>query len=106
MTEFLILIAGFLIGWFAMKGLVMFKVHRMLKSIAEEPVQQQQIKTVDISLVKMDHAVLAYDKKTQMFLGQGATREELTEILRKRFPNTNFMVNSNNLRETYNDTTK
>ena len=45
MTEFLILIAGFLIGWFAMKGLVMFKVRRMLKGIAEEPIPQQQIKT-------------------------------------------------------------
>ena len=106
MTEFLIFIVGFILGWLALRALVNYKMYRMLNSIAEEPIPQPQIKTVDINLVRMDHAVLAYDKKTQMFLGQGATREELTEILRKRFPNTNFMVNSNNLRETYNDTTK
>ena len=74
----------------------------MLDSITNAP--KPELKVVNINLVKMDHAVLAYDKATQMFLGQGTTKDELVSILRKRFPDTSFMVNSQNLRDTYNDT--
>ena len=74
----------------------------MLDSIANEPKPGPKI--VNINLIKMEHAVLAYDRDTQMFLGQGKTKQELIDILRTRFPNTNFMANSQNLKETYNET--
>lgn len=74
------------------------KMKHMLDSIANEP-HPPQIKIMNINLVRMDHAVLAYDSDTDMFLGQGTTKDELVELLRKRFPNTNFMAKSHNLKE-------
>ena len=95
-------ICGAIIGWALWQIAFYLKMKSMLDSIANAP--KPEIKTVDINLVRMDHAVLAYDKTTQMFLGQGKTKQELIDILRTRFPGTNFMVNSNNLRDIYNET--
>ena len=97
-------ICGAILGWALWQIAFYLKMKSMLDSIANAP--KPEIKTIDINLVRMDHAVLAYDKTTQMFLGQGTTKDELIAILRKRFPDTSFMVNSKNLREIYNDTTE
>jgi len=104
MNDFLIFILGFAIGWICLKALVMFKVKRILNSIANEPVQPLPVmtgktKVVNIDLVKMDHAVLAYDRDSNMFLAQGKTKEEITLILQKRFPGTSFMANPKNINE-------
>jgi len=104
MIYFILFILGIITGWVLWQIAFYLKMKRMLDSIANAP--KPELKVVNITLVRMDHAVLAYDKATQMFLGQGATKDELIDILRKRFPSTNFMVNSKNLREIYNDTTE
>ena len=102
MIYLILFILGAIVGWVTWQVLFQLKLKRMLNDIANSP--PPLIKTVDINLVRMDHAVLAYDKATQMFLGQGKTRQELIDILRTRFPGTNFMVNSKNLRDIYNET--
>ena len=103
MTYLVIFIVGAIVGWALWQIMFHLKMKSMLDSIANAP--KPELKVVNINLVKMDHAVLAYDRETQMFLGQGATKDELIAILRKRFPNTNFMANSQNLRDIY-DTTE
>ena len=102
MIYFILFILGLISGWVLWQIAFYLKMKRMLDSITNAP--KPELKVVNINLVKMDHAVLAYDKATQMFLGQGTTKDELVSILRKRFPDTSFMVNSQNLRDTYNDT--
>lgn len=104
MNAFLAFLLGAAIGWFALKAIIMLKVKRMLDSIANEPTQQlpvmsKPVKIVNIDLVRMDHAVLAYDRDSQQFLAQGQTKEEIVDILRKRFPDTSFMASPKNLKE-------
>jgi hypothetical protein len=93
----LTLAIGFVLGWFALRVLINLKMKRMLDSIVNTPTTEK--KTINLDFVKMDHAILAYNRDTQQFLAQGSTREEITALLLKRFPDTNFMANTQNLKE-------
>jgi hypothetical protein len=93
----LTLAIGFVLGWFALRALINLKMKRMLDSIVNTPTIEK--KTINLDFVKMDHAILAYNRDTQQFLAQGSTREEITALLLKRFPDTNFMANTKNLKE-------
>jgi hypothetical protein len=93
----LTLAIGFVLGWFALRVLINLKMKRMLDSIVNTPTTEK--KTIKLDFVKMDHAILAYNRDTQQFLAQGSTREEITALLLKRFPDTNFMANTQNLKE-------
>jgi len=93
----LTLAIGFVLGWFALRVLINLKMKRMLDSIVNTPTTEK--KTINLDFVKMDHAILAYNRDTQQFLAQGSTREEITALLLKRFPDTNFMANTKNLKE-------
>jgi hypothetical protein len=97
--SFLLFVIGFILGWMALRALVNFKMRRMLDSIANSPLPKEDAKVVNIDLVKMKHAIFAYDRETQMFLAQGNTKEEIVDILHKRFPGTSFMANSKNVEE-------
>jgi len=93
----LTLAVGFILGWFALRALINLKMKRMLDSIVNSPIPEK--KTINLDFVKMDHAILAYNRDTQQFLVQGSTREEITALLLKRFPDTSFMANTKNLEE-------
>jgi hypothetical protein len=93
----LTLAIGFVLGWFALRVLINLKMKRMLDSIVNTPTTEK--KTINLDFVKMDHAILAYNRDTQQFLAQGSSREEITALLLKRFPDTNFMANTKNLKE-------
>ena len=93
----LTLAIGFVLGWFALRVLINLKMKRMLDSIINTPTTEK--KTINLDFVKMDHAILAYNRDTQQFLAQGSSREEITALLLKRFPDTNFMANTKNLKE-------
>jgi hypothetical protein len=90
-------VIGFILGWVALRALINRKMRRMLDSIANEPLPEK--KTINLDFVKMEHAILAYNRDTQQFLAQGSTREEITALLLKRFPDTSFMANTKNLEE-------
>ena len=90
-------VIGFILGWIALRALINRKMRRMLDSIANEPLPEK--KTINLDFVKMEHAILAYNRDTQQFLAQGSTREEITALLLKRFPDTSFMANTKNLEE-------
>jgi len=93
----LTLAVGFILGWFALRALINLKMKRMLDSIVNSPIPEK--KTINLDFVKMDHAILAYNRDTQQFLVQVSTREEITALLLKRFPDTSFMANTKNLEE-------
>lgn len=90
------LVVGFILGWVALRALINLKMRRMLDSIANS---EPDRKVINLDFVKMDHAILAYNRDTNQFLAQGSTREEITQLLVKRFPDTSFMANKKNLDE-------
>ena len=90
-------VLGLVIGWLAFRILLYIKVQKILNNIAEAPLPEKKI--VNLNFVKMDHAILAYNRDTQQFLAQGNTKAEITALLQRRFPDTNFMANKQNLEE-------
>jgi hypothetical protein len=90
-------VIGFILGWLVLRGMINLKMKRMLDSIVNSPTPDKKV--INLDFVKMKHAILAYNRDTQQFLAQGSTREEITALLLKRFPDTSFMANSKNLDE-------
>jgi hypothetical protein len=90
-------IAGIAVGFLIIRCLIILKMKRMLDSIANSPIPDKKI--VNINFVKMDHAILVYNRETQQFLAQGNSKEEIVQLLAKRFPDTSFMANSRNIEE-------
>jgi DNA-dependent RNA polymerase auxiliary subunit epsilon len=97
MNYFISFIIGIVAGWIAYRIALYIKLQSMLNSIANAPVPEKKI--VNINFVKMDHAVLAYNRETQQFLAQGNTKGEIIALLVRRFPDTSFMANKQNLEE-------
>ena len=93
----LTIVLGFILGWFTLRLLINYKMMRMLDNIVNAPKPEKPI--INLNFVKLDHAVLAYDRDSNMFLAQGTTREEITVILQKRFPGISFMANPKNIDE-------
>ena len=99
MIYILVLVAGFILGWMALRALVNYKMRLMLNSIANSPPPKQEKIVVNIDLVKVNSAIFAYDRDTQMFLAQGNTKEEIVDALQKRFPHKSFMASPKNIEE-------
>ena len=92
-------IIGFVSGWLMLRVLINFKMKVMLDSIVNTPLPKQEIKVVDIDLVKIKGRVYAYDRKDNSFLGYGNTKDEMVEYLSKKYPNTSFMAKPTNVKE-------
>jgi hypothetical protein len=93
-------ILGFIVGVFFMRFIFFLKLQLMLKSISETPVpDKQQRKLVNLEFVKMKNRIYAYDRENSHFLASGDTRQEIVDVLNKRFPDTSFMANPVNLKE-------
>lgn len=92
-------IIGFISGWIMLRVLVNYKMRMMLDSIANTPVPQKELKTVDIDLVRIKDRLYAYDRSNNNFLAHGDTKAEVIDSLRTRFPDTSFMARTSNLEE-------
>ena len=98
-------IIGFVSGWIMLRALINIRMKGMLESIANTPLPVQEIKVVDIDLIRIKDRVYAYDRKDNSFLGYGNTKDEMVEYLRKKYPNTSFMAKPTNVKEVdFNDT--
>lgn len=92
-----IFICGFVVGWLAVKAIVLHRLKKVLKIVQE--MEDQKPKTVGLRFEKVGDQIFAYTDEGHEFLAQGSTREELVEILTSRFPNTSFSANSENMKE-------
>jgi hypothetical protein len=99
MNSYLTFIIGFIVGVFFMRFLFFFRVHTMLKSIAETPAPKPEVKLVNLEFVRMKERIYAYNRENNNFLASGDTKQEIVDILNKRFPDTNFKANKLNMKE-------
>jgi hypothetical protein len=58
-----------------------------------------KINNVDITISKINNNYLVHGRHSNEFIIQGSTKEELLEKLAIRFPFTNFMVDTDNMKE-------
>jgi hypothetical protein len=100
---FLFFVIGFIIGWFALRALINFKVKLMLDSIANSPIADPA-KTINLDFFKEKGSIYVHNRDTSEFLARGKDREEITELLKKKYPNTPFVANTKNLKEVFDDT--
>lgn len=92
-------ILGIIFGWVLLRALINHKMKLMLDSIANTPLPQKELKTIDIDLIMIKDRIYAYDRSNQNFLAHGDTKAEVIDSLRSRFPDTSFMARTSNLEE-------
>lgn len=78
--------------WYALRRLA--SLMSEMESIENGPVEQLAIK-----IEKHKDMFYVYDDETDMFLAQGATKDDIAKILQKTHPKVTFVADPNNIRE-------
>lgn len=103
---FLLFSIGFALGWFTFKYLLDKKVdqiHEIMERDLEKSNLKFEPKKVSIKFEKMNGLIYVYNCKTDHFITQGKTYEEIADNLEKRFPDTMFLAAPGALKQVKND---
>lgn len=92
LIAFGIFIVGVAFGWFAREQHAIRKVQKMFAQAEKEAAEKIDENTVTAKLEIHHGHFYMFDAETDEFLGQGETKEELSEILRKKFPEKAFVL--------------
>jgi len=87
---------GILVGFLIIRTLILLKMRRILKSIAETPVVTNK---VEIDIVKLKDHYYVYKREDHSFLVHGDNKQDLIDQLHTRWPDKAFMASPNNLEE-------
>lgn len=99
MDSFLLFIVGFIIGWMFLRALINRRMRMMLDSIANSPLPEKDYKRIDLDFMKKEHMIYCYNRDGDVFLASGSTKEEIMDVLSKKFPGTRFMARPDNLKD-------
>jgi hypothetical protein len=70
-----------------------------LDSLMEYMEQEEEENTIRIKLELSNGVFYVYKEDDDTFMGQGKTKQEITDVLNARFPQKRFTANEKNLRE-------
>jgi hypothetical protein len=87
---------GVFVGFLIIRTLILLKMRRILKSIAETPVVTNK---VEIDIVKLKDHYYVYKREDHSFLVHGDNKQDLIDQLHTRWPDKAFMASPNNLEE-------
>jgi hypothetical protein len=71
------------------------KISDTLDSLEEDFISS----LIRVRVEKVNNYLFVYNDKTNEFMAQGKTEEELSEILKQRYPGKRFAASENNLKE-------
>lgn len=91
------LVLGGIAGWYLRERYAMFVVRQMIQEGMVKMPHAPDVNAVPVKAVNKDGMFYFYNANTEEFLAQGRTHEEVTSVLKSRFPNTKFMANPQNL---------
>jgi hypothetical protein len=91
------MVIGLIAGWMLLRALINHKLKIMLDSIANSPVDEY--KKIDLDFIKKDDIIYCYNRDGDVFLAWGTTKQEIMDVLSKKFPGTRFMARPDNLKE-------
>ncbi len=98
----LALVVAFLLGgaygWSLRERHAARVLSRLVQEV-EEVEEKAKSDMIPISIEKHNNTFYVYNKKTNQFMGQGSSREELEELLHKSFPGKRFGASEENLAE-------
>lgn len=71
----------------------------MLDNIANAPLPEKDYKRIDVDFIRKDDIIYCYNRDGDVFLAWGTTKQEIMDVLSKKFPGTRFMANPQNLKD-------
>lgn len=87
------LVVGTAFGWFLREQHAMRVVNKMFEHAEKKESELKQENIVKAKLEVHHGHYYLFDAETDAFLGQGETAEELSAMLRKKFPEKSFALN-------------
>ena len=87
-------IVGGIFGWYAREVRAVYQVRKLLEQGELEETDKTEVKSVMGTIEIHDGNYYMYSTDDGTFLAQGATKSELSEALRKRFPDKTFILSS------------
>ena len=101
--EILILMLVFAFGWAVgvLNGWCIHKRHidRQMKNMFESMKESIDERVIKVKLEMNNGVVYMYKLDTNEFMGQGKSEEDLSELLRKKYPGKIFAASEENLKE-------
>lgn len=85
---------GVAFGWFLRERAAIVKVNKMFAQMEVADAKAAQENKITATLEIHHGHFYMFDKETGKFLGQGETKEELSSVLRERFPDKVFILPS------------
>ena len=92
------LIISFAAGWYVREAVALHKIKvivRTMQELEETPV----IDELKVNIEKHNDQFYLYRDSDDQFIAQGATKEEVVEVLKKRYPTQTVVVDPDNVKE-------
>lgn len=102
MIELIIVIFGFVVGWYAREWHATMVMNRFMEKFeenAKDALEQIKENLIKIKIEKHNEGFFVYGLEDNEFMAQGTTRKELEDNLRKRYPGKTFAAEGDNLKE-------
>jgi len=89
-------IYGISVGWNAREKHAIKLTQRLLDGI-EEQVKEESENKIYVTIEKHNGVLYVYDKENSTFMAQGSSKQELEDVLSKRFPGKKFAASQEDL---------
>jgi hypothetical protein len=93
------LLAGIVYGWRLREIHAKVVTKRIMQELSEELEEAESDELIQINIEQHSGVFYVYNKQTDEFMGQGSSKEQLEDVLAKRFPGKRFACNEKVLKE-------
>ena len=92
-------ILTFVAGWYVREAMAMYKIRAIVKTMQELEENPAVINELKVNIEKHNDQFYLYRDSDDQFIAQGATKEEVVEVLKKRYPAQTVVVDPDNVKE-------
>jgi hypothetical protein len=93
------LLAGIVYGWRLREIHAKVVTKKIMQQLSEELEETENEELIQINIEQHSGVFYVYNKHTAEFMGQGNTKEDLEDVLAKRFPGKRFACPEKTLKE-------
>lgn len=93
------LLVGIVYGWRLREIHAKVVTKRIMEELQEDFEEQESDELIQINIEQHSGVLYVYNKDTDEFMGQGKTKEDLEDVLAKRFPGKRFACPEKVLKE-------
>lgn len=96
LVTFIFFVYGVIVGWNAREKHALKLTKQLLDGI-EEKVQEETKDKIYVTIEKHNDIIYVYDKINSTFMAQGKSKEEIEDVLSKRYPGKRFAASEEEL---------